>query len=138
MVQAVAFAGTVLALAFVIGSVVDGISSSSGGICRRYDPAKEHSHFFLLDRIHQRIRLLPDNQIRRFLLLQFETSAVRKQIHTIGGIIDVHAVEAASPLIIIVGSRGRIVSSDAVGSTKSLVLRFKIQGFVLPSLGAVL
>ena len=28
-----------------------------------------------------------------------------------------------------------IVSSDGVGSTKSLVLRFKIAGFVLPSLG---
>ena len=31
-----------------------------------------------------------------------------------------------------------IMSSDAVGSTKSLVLRSEIPGFVLPSLGAVL
>ena len=30
------------------------------------------------------------------------------------------------------------MSSDAVGNTKSLVLRFKILGFVLPSLGAAL
>merc|ERR1712039_9550 len=33
---------------------------------------------------------------------------------------------------------GSIVSSDAVGTTKSLVLKFKIQGFVVPSLGAAL